>query len=105
MRYYYHAAAAQEEYKTTLIEAREGIPLNKKSFYEIDRIISEGLDNGQHIYQIMTDCPQITCSKSTVYRHFHKEYYSASLMKLPRAVKFKPRKQKYPQSVPARIRS
>ena len=105
VRYYYRAAAAQEEYKTTLIEAREGTPLNKQSFYEIDRIISEGLDNGQHIYQIMTDCPQITCSKSTVYRHFHKGYYSATLMKLPRAVKFKPRQQKYPQSVPARIRN
>lgn len=104
VRYYYRAANAQEEYKTTLVESREGIPLSKQSFYETDRIISDGLDKGQHIYQIMTDCPQITCSKSTVYRHFHKGYYSAALIKLPRAVKFKPRQQKYLQSVPAGIR-
>ena len=31
---------------------KKGTPLNKQSFYEIDRIISDGLDNGQHIYQI-----------------------------------------------------
>ena len=37
---------------------------------EIDRIISEGLQKGQHIYHIMASSPEITCSKSTVYRHF-----------------------------------
>lgn len=104
VRYYYRAANAQEEYRTTLVESREGTPLSKQSFYEADRIISDGLDKGQHIYQIMANSPQITCSKSTVYRHFHKGYYSAALIKLPRAVKFKPRQQKYLQSVPAGIR-
>lgn len=104
VRFLYRAATAQDEYRTTLVESREGIPLNKESFYEMDRIISYGLSSGQHIYQIMADCPQITCSKSTVYRHFHKGYYSASVMDLPRLVKFKPRQQRYAQSVPTGVR-
>ncbi len=49
----YRAANAQTEYETTLVEAREGIPLNKESFYETDKIISEGVKKGQHIYHII----------------------------------------------------
>lgn len=104
VRYYYRAKNAQEEYRTTLVESREGTPLNKQSFYEIDRIITDGLGKGQHIYHIMSSSPEITCSSSTVYRHFHKGYYSATLMDLPRAVKFKPRQKGYIQSIPAGIR-
>ena len=82
MRYYYRANNAQAEYKALLTDAREGIPLNKEKFYETDRIITGGLNNGQHIYHIMSNSPEIICSKSTVYRHFHKGYYSASLIDL-----------------------
>ena len=104
IRYYYRANNAQNEYKILLTEAREGIPLNKQEFYETDRIISEGLKKGQHIYHIMANSPEIGCSKSTVYRHFHKGYYSASLIDLPRAVKFKSRKQRKVDYVPAGIK-
>ena len=103
-RYYYRANTAQVEYKNLLTEAREGIPLNKQEFYENDRIITEGLKNGQHIYHIMVNSPKITCSKSTVYRHFQKGYYSASLIDLPRAVKFKSRKSHASNYVPAGVK-
>ena len=56
------------------------------------------------IYQIMANSPQISCSKSTVYRHFNKGYYSASRIDLPRAVKFKPRKAKRPDYVPKGVK-
>ena len=39
-------------------------------------------------------------SKSTVYRHIEKGYYRISKIDLPRAVKFKPRKQKQQDYVP-----
>ena len=67
--FYYRATPAQSEYKALLTNAREGTLLNKQEFYEIDRIISEGLRKGQHIYHIMASSPEITCSKSTVYHH------------------------------------
>lgn len=103
-RYYYRAHAAQTEYKCLLTEAREGIPMNKQEFYETDRIITEGLKKGQHIYHIMANSPRITCSKSTIYRHFKKGYYSASVLDLPRAVKFKPRKSHKIDYVPAGVK-
>ena len=99
VRYIYRGAPAQEEYKTLLSEAREGIPLNKESFYEDDRIITSGLQKGQHIYHIQAN-NSLHSSKSTIYRHFHKGYYSAALIDLPRAVKFKPRNQHHDAYVP-----
>lgn len=71
---------------------------------EIDRIISEGLRKGQHIYHIMASSPEITCSKSTVYHHFQKGYYSASVIDLPRAVKFKARKSHKDDYVPSDLK-
>ena len=103
VRYLYRSAPAQKEYKTLLSEAREGIPLNKESFYEDDRIITSGLQRGQHIYHIQANNP-LHSSKSTIYRHFHKGYYSASLIDLPRAVKFKPRNQQHNAYVPSAMK-
>ena len=103
VRYIYRSASAQEEYKTLLSEAREGIPLNKESFYEDDRVITSGLQRGQHIYHIQAN-NSLHSSKSTIYRHFHKGYYSASLIELPRAVKFKPRNQHHAAYVPSALK-
>lgn len=103
-RFLYHGNRAHREYLTLLTEAREGIPLNKEEFYEADRIISAGLRNGQHLYHILQSNPEIHESKSTVYRHLHKGYLSASVIELPRAVKFKPRTPKTPEYVPKGIK-
>ena len=70
----YRAASAQTEYQTTLVESREGIPLNKESFYETEKIISDGVAKGQHIYHILKT-HNLPISKSTVYRHINKQYY------------------------------
>lgn len=104
VRYLYLADRAQAEYRGLLSEAREGIPLTKEQFYIEDKIITEALAKGQHIYHIMASSPQIHSSKSTVYRHFRKGYYSASVLDLPRAVKYKPRKSKPVDYVPKGLR-
>ena len=96
---YYHAKPAQQEYETLLSEAREGIPLNRESFYEVDRIISTGLKKGQHLYHIM-ETNNIGISKSTAYRHLHRGYLSATHFDFPRVVKFKARKPKREEYVP-----
>ena len=61
-KHLYDGKYAQNEYEKLLKESREGIPLTKESFYEVDKIISEGVRKGQHIYHIvmilMFLCPQ-----------------------------------------------
>jgi len=52
-KHLYYAKEAQKEYESLLVEAREEIPLNKAEFYEMDRIVSCGMKNGQHIYHIL----------------------------------------------------
>lgn len=99
----YVAKAAQKEYETTLVESREGIPLNKEEFYENEAIISKAVKNGQHIYHAI-QANNLTVSKSTVYRHIHKGYYQIQPMDLPRAVKFKPRRKGKNEYVPLGIR-
>ena len=97
----YSASSAQKQYEQTLVSSREGIALNKAEFYENDRIISQRLKAGQHLNQII---PDISVSKSSVYRYFNKGYLSANRIDLPRAVKFKPRKSSPAEYVPKGIK-
>jgi len=100
---FYHAKHAQKAYESLLVQAREGIPLNKESFYEMDSIISDGVNRGQHLYHIMqTNALQV--SKSTVYRNLHKGYLSVCPVDFPRVVKFKPRRAKHPELIPKAIK-
>ena len=95
----YHAKEAQTEYRELLTEAREGIPLNKESFYETEAAISAAVRKGQHIYHIIQS-NNFPTSKTSIYRHINKGYYSISNIDLPRAVKFKPRRAKQSEFVP-----
>lgn len=95
----YIAKQAQAEYETVLVESREGIPLNKEIFYENEKIISSAVKSGQHVYHAI-QANNLCVSKSTVYRHIDKGYYTISKIDLPRAVKFKPRKSTHPAYVP-----
>lgn len=100
----YIAKTAQQAYETTLVEAREGIALNKTEFYESDKIITERMEAGQHIHQILNSS-DVTFSKSSVYRYFHQGYLSASVIDLPRAVKFKPRNRRAAEYVPKGVKT
>lgn len=99
----YNARAAQQEYETLLKESREGIPLNKEEFYRNEKIISDAVKAGQHIYHaiVSNDLP---VSKSTVYRHIRKGYFTISAIDLPRAVKFKQRAKRTSEYVPKGVR-
>lgn len=98
-RHKYAAKQAQNDYESLLVESREGIPLNRQEFYETEKVISDAVKRGQHIYHILktNDLP---VSKSSVYRHINKGYYTISNIDLPRAVKFKPRHSKASEFVP-----
>jgi IS30 family transposase len=103
-KHVYYAKEAQKEYEALLVEAREGIPLNKSDFYEMDRIVSGGMKKGQHIYHILQS-NSLNVSLPTVYRHLHKGWLSASKFDAPRILKFKARKQHRPDSVPKAIKA
>lgn len=95
----YQAQTAQNEYESLLSEAREGIPLNKEEFYDMDAVVSDGIKRGQHLYHIMQS-NSLGISKSTVYRHLHRGYLSVGNLDFPRVVKFKPRKHKKDEYIP-----
>ncbi len=98
-RQLYFAKTAQSEYESLLTDARSGIALNRESFYETERIISNAVRKGQHVYHAIR-ANNLPVSTATVYRHIHKGYYSISPIDLPRAVKFKMRHSRKDSFVP-----
>jgi IS30 family transposase len=90
---------AQATYEKTLKESREGIALNDKEFWDADKIINDGVKQGQHIYQIVQS-NDLGMSQSTVYRHIERGHLSVSNIDLPRKPKFKPRKKNPEKSIP-----
>jgi IS30 family transposase len=99
----YIAKDAQREYEALLVEAREGMPMNRAEFFDADRIIAEGFEMGQHLYQIQQS-NDLNMSKSAVYRNLHKGYLSVSPIRFPRVVKFKPRRKKPTEYIPKALK-
>ena len=95
----YLAKQAQKQYEQTLVESREGTPLNSKTFWDMDKVISDGVKKGQHIYHILKT-HNLDVSSSTVYRHILKGYLSIAPIDLARAVKFKERRKSKLPSIP-----
>lgn len=96
---FYLAKQAQKQYEQTLVESREGTPLNSKTFWDMDKVISDGVKKGQHIYHILKT-HNLDVSSSTVYRHIRKGYLSIAPIDLARAVKFKGRRKSKLPSIP-----
>ena len=96
---FYLAKQAQKQYEQTLVESREGTPLNSQTFWDMDKIISDGVKKGQHIYHILKT-HNLDVSSSTVYRHIQKGYLSIAPIDLARAVKFKERRKNKLPSIP-----
>ena len=96
---FYLAKQAQKQYEQTLVEAREGTPLNSQTFWDMDKVISDGVKKGQHIYHILKT-HNLDVSSSTVYRHIRKGYLSIAPIDLARAVKFKERRKSKLPSIP-----
>jgi len=103
-RQIYEAGSAQSDYKTLLREAREGIALNKETFYHTEEVLSNAVRRGQHIYHAI-EANHLNVSVPTVYRHIHKGYYSIANIDLPRVVKFKPRHPHYTERIPKCVKN
>lgn len=90
---FYIAKKAQEKYQQVLVETRKGTPLNKETFWEMEKAVSKGLKKGQYIYHILKT-NDLNVSSSSVYRYTKKGYLSVSPIDLLRAIKFKKRRQR-----------
>lgn len=99
----YQAKTAQKEYEDVLVESREGIPLTKEEFYRNEQVISSAVQSGQNIYHAI-HANNLPVSKTTVYRHIECGYYTISKIDLPRAAKFKPRKETKGEYVPKGVK-
>lgn len=92
-KYFYFAEDADNDYKKTLVESREGIDFENVEFRKMDRTIKEEIDKGHSFYMIVQDHPEFDITERTLYYYQEKGYLSTSNIDLPRKVRYKKRKR------------
>ncbi len=77
-KYFYYATNANEEYKTDLVDFREGINMTTLEVKELANILKPLLDQGQSLYQIKSAHKEIKQCIKTLYNYIEmgvfKEY-------------------------------
>jgi transposase, IS30 family len=68
-KYFYHAARADARYHAELVSCREGINLEQAERDSIGETISPLLRQGQSVYQILSNHPELQLSDRTLYRY------------------------------------
>lgn len=91
-KYYYRAVRAHKEYKTILVESRTGINISETDLAALDATVSPLIQNGQSIYMILHNHPEITQCEKTLYNYIDSGVLSVGNLDLPKKVKYKPRK-------------
>ena len=92
---FYFASNADQDYHTSLSEARSGISFSEDELMALDKVISPLIRQGQsphHVY--VTNRDSIMVSERTIYRLIDSCLISARAFDLPRKIKFKPRRKK-----------
>lgn len=96
-KYFYKAALANRQYKTILVESRNGINISEDGLKQLDALVTPLIMQGQTPYQILENHPEIECSEKTIYNYISSGKLSVKNIDLPRKVKYKPRKQERPK--------
>lgn len=68
-KYFYHAARADSKYREELVSCREGINMEETERNLIGETISPLFKQGQSVYQILTNHPELQLSDRTLYRY------------------------------------
>ena len=92
-KYFYYAKDADDNYRKTLVESREGIDFENTEFRKMDKIIKEETDNGHSFYMIIQDHPEFDITERTLYYYQEKGYLSTKNIDLPRKVRYRKRKR------------
>lgn len=91
-KYKYDAKIAQNKANANLINSRRGLDLDDDEFKTLDKIIKEGIENKESLYQIkIKNADTINKSLTTLYRYVNKGFLSTKRIDLPYAVKYKKR--------------
>lgn len=64
---YYSAQRAQDEYQYSLVDSREGINLTFSELNDIASIIVDPIKNGQSVYAVLHNHPEIHFCEKTIY--------------------------------------
>ena len=95
-KYFYYAKQAHESYLYTLKDSREGVNLNTKEMLEIVDIIKPLLKQGQSVYQILKNHPEIKMCSKTLYMYIESgifQDYGINNFSLRRQVSMRKRKK------------
>ena len=68
-KYFYNASHADKEYRSDLVDFREGVNLTTKERDALGYIIAPLLKQGQSVHQILSAHPEITQSERTIYNY------------------------------------
>lgn len=68
-KYFYEAKRAQNQYEYNLTDSRQGVNLSSTELIELAHIICPLIKNGQSIYTILNNHPEITQCEKTIYTY------------------------------------
>lgn len=68
-KYFYYANTAQKNYEYTLKDSREGVNLNTTELFELAHLICPLIKQGQSVYTILNNHPEITQCEKTIYTY------------------------------------
>lgn len=91
-KYIYKAVVSNRQYKTLLVESRNGINISEEGLNQLDAVVSPLILQGQTPYQILANHPEITCTEKTIYNYIASGALSVKNIDLHRKVKYKLRK-------------
>jgi IS30 family transposase len=90
----YDAKRAEQSYRRTLRETRQGIHITKDEFERLDDLLKQGIYKGQSPIHIKESHPEITVSERTIYRYLDQGILSTEVYKLRNKVRMRKRKSK-----------
>lgn len=97
-KYFYRATTAQKQYKSVLVESRTGINISEDELALLDETVSPLIRQGQSVYMILQNHPEITLCEKTIYNYIDSGALSVGNLDLPKKVKYKVRKSQEPQA-------
>ena len=91
-KFFYSAMDAMQEYRTVLVESRQGIDASEPEIQQYMDLIRHGSSRGQALHHMMTSHPDVfqKCEK-TIYNYMHLDIFDLPRGSMPRMNIRKPR--------------
>lgn len=74
-KFFYRAARAEKDYRYHLSESRKGINMDENDLYNLAYLISPLIRQGQSIYTILENHPEINLSAKSIYNYIDAGYF------------------------------